>query len=103
MSTNNPLNAFSHLALRICSFHVGISVTEGGKGGYLSRTTEKLIKTLTTLTSILLLFDDLRKSEVEEREKRARRWCHNYLFLMSLLQVSNDINHHVNFKGQNAL
>ena len=34
----------------------------------------------------------------EEREKRAGSWCHTYLFLMSLLLVSNDINHHRNFK-----
>ena len=47
---------------------------------------------LTTLTGVLLSFD-LRKSEVEEREKRARSGCHNCLFLMSLLLVSNDINH----------
>ena len=53
---------------------------------------------LITLTSILLSFD-LRKSEVGERKKRTRSWCDNYLFLMSLLQVSNEINHQGNFKG----
>ena len=52
-----------------------------------------------TATSILLSFD-LRKSEVEEREKRERSWCHNYLFLMSLLLVSNNINRQWNFKGK---
>ena len=41
--------------------------------------------------------NDLRKSEVAERERMGRSWCHNYLFLMSLLLVSNDINHHGNF------
>ena len=46
-----------------------------------------------TATSILLSFD-LRKSVVEEREKRERSRCHNYLFLVSLLLVSNNINHH---------
>ena len=38
------------------------------------------------------------KSEVAEQERMARSWCHNYAFLMSLLLVSNDINHHGNFK-----
>ena len=52
-----------------------------------------------TLRNILLSLD-LRKSGVEEREKRARSWCHNYLFLMSQLLVSTDINHHQNFKGK---
>ena len=42
--------------------------------------------------------NDLRKSEVTERERMGRSWCHNYPFLMSLLLVSNDINHHGNFK-----
>ena len=46
-----------------------------------------------TATNILLSFD-LRKSEIEEQEKRERSWCHNYLFLMSLLPISNNINHH---------
>lgn len=45
----------------------------------------------------------LRKSEVEEREERARRWCHNYRFLMSLLLVSNNINHHGNFNGKSRV
>ena len=45
---------------------------------------------LLTTTSILLSFD-LRTSELDER---ARSCCHNYLFLMSLLLVSNNINHH---------
>ena len=80
-------------------YHRGKGVGEGG-GGYLSRITpimEKYNKILTTLASILLSFD-LRKSEVEEREKTGRIWCHNYLFLMSLLLVSNDINHHRKFQ-----
>ena len=55
----------------------------------LSRITKKIL----TATSTLLSFD-LRKSVVEEREKRERSWCHNYLFLVSLLLVSNNINHH---------
>ena len=73
-----------------------------GKGGevpirlhahfFLSYRASRKNKVLTT-TSILLSFD-LRKSEVEEREKRARSSCHTYLFLLSLLLVSNDINHH---------
>ena len=48
---------------------------------------------------------DLRKSEVEEREKSARSWCHNYIFCMSLslLLVSNDINHRRNFKGKSRV
>ena len=46
---------------------------------------------------------DLRKSEVGEQEKRARSWCHNYLFSMSLLLVSNDTNHHGNFKGKSRV
>ena len=50
---------------------------------------EKYNNILTTSTSILLSFD-LRKSEVEEREKRTKCWC--------LLLVSNDIDHHGNFK-----
>ena len=71
---------------------------EGG-GGYLSRITpiffklSRIWKILATLTSILLSLIDLRKSEVGEPGKRARSWCHKYL-LMSLLLVSNDINHH---------
>ena len=56
-------------------------------------------KISTTLKSILLSFD-VRKSEVEEREERAISWCHNYLFLMLELLVSNDIIHHGNFKGK---
>ena len=64
---------------------------------------ENKIKYLTTLTSILLSFD-LRKSEVKERQKRARSWCHNYLFLTSLLLVSNDIlNQHGSFKGKSRV
>ena len=58
---------------------------------------------LTTLTSILLSFDLTGKSEVERREKRAGSWCHNYLFLMSLLVVSNHIKHHGNFKGKSRV
>ena len=48
---------------------------------------------------------DLSKSEVEEREKSARSWCHNYIFFMSLslLLVSNDINHRRNFKGKSRV
>ena len=65
----------------------------------LSRITEKWNKILTTLTSILLSFD-LRKPEVEKREKRVRSWCHTYLFSVSLLLVLNDVNHHGNFKGK---
>ena len=47
---------------------------------------------------------DLRKSEVEEREKSARSWCHNYIFFisLSLLIVSNDINHRRNSKENHA-
>ena len=45
-----------------------------------------------------ILSFDLRKSEVEKGEKRAKSWCHNYLFLASLLLVSNDIHQHRNFK-----
>ena len=45
----------------------------------------------------------LRKSEVGEQEKRARSWCHNYLLSRSLLLVSNDINHHGNFKGNSRV
>ena len=45
----------------------------------------------------------MRKSEVEEREKRARSWCHKYLFLISLLLVSNDINRHGNFKRKSRV
>ena len=41
---------------------------------------------------------DLRKSEVEKGEKRAKSWCHNHLFLVSRLLVSNDIHQHGNFK-----
>ena len=74
-------------------------------GGNLSRITPIFLsylasrknKILTTLSSTLLSLN-LTKSEVEEREKRARRWRRNYLFVMSLLLVSNDINHHENFK-----
>ena len=47
-----------------------------------------------------ILSFDLRKSEVEKGEKRAKSWCHNYLFLASLLLVSNDIHQHRNFKGK---
>ena len=64
----------------------------GGGGTYHARITpivEKCDKILTTLASILLSFD-LKKSEIEEREKRARSWC--------LLLVSNDINHHRKFQ-----
>ena len=49
----------------------------GGGRGYLSRITpimEKYDKISTTLASILLSFD-LRKSDVEEREKRIGSWC----------------------------
>ena len=46
---------------------------------------------------------DLRKSEVGEQEKRTRSWCHNYLFSMSLLLVSNDTNHHGNCKGKSRV
>ena len=82
----------------------------GGGGGDISRITPIFLsyyasrknKILTTLRSTLLSLN-LTKSEVEEREKRARRWRHNYLFLMSLLLVSNDINHHENFKGISRL
>ena len=45
----------------------------------------------------------LRKLEVGEQEKRARSWCHNYLFSRSLLLVSNGINHRENFKGKSRL
>ena len=48
-------------------------------------------KILTILTTLRLSFD-LSKSGVKVQEKRARSWCHNYIFLMSLLLVSNDIN-----------
>ena len=68
----------------------------------LSRITEKWNKILTTLTSILLSFD-LRKAEVEKREKRVRSWCHTYLFSVSLLLVLNDVNHHGNFKGKSRV
>ena len=68
----------------------------------LSRITEKWNKILITLTSILLSFD-LRKPEVEKREKRVRSWCHTYLFSMSLLLVLNDVNHHGNFKGKSRV
>ena len=40
-------------------------------------------KILTTLTSILLSFD-LKKSQVEEQEKRARSWCHNYILIFNV-------------------
>ena len=46
---------------------------------------------------------DLRNSEVKERQKRARSWCHNSLFLMSPLLVSNDFDHHENFKGKSRI
>lgn len=39
---------------------------------------------LTTLKGILLPFD-LRKSEDEEREKGAKRWCRNYYLLLSII------------------
>ena len=91
------------------------AIQQGGKGGFhithVSRrvfgsyhaSRENKIKYLTTLTSILLSFD-LRKSEVKERQKRARSWCHNYLFLTSLLLVSNDIlNQHGSFKGKSRV
>ena len=45
----------------------------------------------------------MKKSEAEEREKRARNWGHTYVFLMSLLLVSNDINHHGNFEGKSRV
>ena len=45
----------------------------------------------------------LRKLEVWEQEKRARSWCHNYLFSRSMLLVSNDINHHGNSKGKSRI
>ena len=67
----------------------------GGKGGgHTYQASHRF-----TLRNILLSLD-LRKSGVEEREKRARSWCHSYLFLMSQLLVSTDINHHQNFKGK---
>ena len=66
-------------------------IVQGGKGGggylthhgdfFSSYHASRKNKISTTLRSILLSFD-LRKSEVEEREERAIRWCHNYLFLM---------------------
>ena len=43
------------------------------------------------------------KSEVEERKKWARSCCHNYVFLMSLLVVSNDINHYGNLEGKSRV
>ena len=75
-------------------------IVQGGQGGggYLSLITPPFFssyhasqknKISTTLRSILLSFD-LGKSEVEEREERATSWCHNYLFSMPQLLVSND-------------
>ena len=86
---------------------------EGGGRGYqlcitpiifklsrITRITEKINKVLTTLTSVLLSHFIWTKSEVEER-KKGRSWCHSFnVFLMSLLLVSNDINHYGNFKGK---
>ena len=77
-------------------YHCGKGAGEGDTY-HASRITpimEKYDKTLTTLASILLSFD-LRKSEAEEREKRARSWC--------LLLVSNDINRYGNFKGKSRV
>ena len=77
-------------------YHCGKGAGEGDTY-HVSRITpimEKYDKTLTTLASILLSFD-LRKSEAEEREKRARSWC--------LLLVSNDINRYGNFKGKSRV
>ena len=85
------------------------------KGGFLSRTYHahfleaithhrKIKKYIFNYITRILLSFDLGKSEVKERQKRARSWCHNYLFLMSLLLVSNDIlNQHGSFKGKSRV
>ena len=71
----------------------GYPITHNANFVKLSRTTEKYNKIFTSLTSILLSFD-LRKSEVEEREKRQDVGVMTIFFLMSLLLVSNDIKSH---------
>ena len=47
-----------------------------------SKKNDKIL--LTILKGILLPFD-LRKSEHEGREKGAKRWCHNYYLLLSII------------------
>ena len=111
----NALCKWSTQCKRLLACLRNTAIQQGGKGGFpithvsrrffgsyhASRENRKNI--FNYITSILLSFD-LRKSEVKERQKRARSWCHNYLFLMSLLLVSNDIlNQHGSFKGKSRV